>query len=117
MGWWVGKETVCRVEERIAPEEWLYMDIVVSMYSPIVASIAEQEEVCECIELLKKSFGIGQQCRYTNANAKRRAKVKKRRVTKERQRKRQSEEWTCCLRFTLKPKGASVVSGWHYQRI
>ena len=45
--------------------------------SSIIACLAEQEEVCECMESLKKSFGIGQQCGYTNANAKRRAKVKK----------------------------------------
>ena len=37
------------------------------------------------MELLEKSFGVGQQCGCTNANA-------KRRTTKERQRKRHNKE-------------------------
>ena len=77
MGWWVGKETVHGVEERIVPEEWSYMDIVARMYSLIVASVAEREEVRECMELLKKSFGIGQQCGCANANVKRKANKEK----------------------------------------
>ena len=47
------------------------------VYSSIVACAVEREEVRECMELLKKSFGIGQQCGCANANAKRRAEVKK----------------------------------------
>ncbi|EJC97408.1 uncharacterized protein FOMMEDRAFT_163526 [Fomitiporia mediterranea MF3/22] len=75
IGWWEGKESVQGVRERIAPEEWSYMDIVASAYSPIVACVAEREEVRKCMELLKKSFGIGQQRGCANANAKRKASV------------------------------------------
>ncbi|EJC97447.1 uncharacterized protein FOMMEDRAFT_163299 [Fomitiporia mediterranea MF3/22] len=75
IGWWAGKESVQGVRERIAPEEWSYMDIVASAYSPIVACVAEQEEVRKCMELLKKSFSIGQQRGCANANAKRKASV------------------------------------------
>ncbi|EJD04705.1 uncharacterized protein FOMMEDRAFT_153777 [Fomitiporia mediterranea MF3/22] len=60
--------------------------------SSIVACAAEQEEEREYMELLKKSFSIGQQCGSANANAKRKRNVKKRRITKERQRKQQNEE-------------------------
>ena len=81
MEWWVGKESARGVGERIAPWEWSYIDIVASVCSSIVACAAEQEDVRE---LLKKLFGIGQQCRCANANAKRKAKREKRRTTKER---------------------------------
>ena len=47
------------------------------VYLSIVACTVEWEEVYRCMELLKKLFCIGQQYRYTNANAKRRVKVKK----------------------------------------
>ncbi|EJC97496.1 uncharacterized protein FOMMEDRAFT_24397, partial [Fomitiporia mediterranea MF3/22] len=59
MEWQVGKESMRGVRERIAPWEWLYIDIVASVCSLIVACAAEREEVCKCMELLKKSFGIG----------------------------------------------------------
>ncbi|EJC99661.1 uncharacterized protein FOMMEDRAFT_160087 [Fomitiporia mediterranea MF3/22] len=52
-------------------------DVVTSRYSSSVACAAEREVVRECMELLKKSFGIGQQCGCANANAKRKASVKK----------------------------------------
>ena len=45
MGWWVGKESARGVGERIAPEEWSYMDIVTGKCSPIVACVAEREDV------------------------------------------------------------------------
>ena len=43
----------------------------------IVACTAEQEEVCKCMRLLKKLFGIGQQCKCANAGVKRKANIKK----------------------------------------
>ncbi|EJC97635.1 uncharacterized protein FOMMEDRAFT_162658 [Fomitiporia mediterranea MF3/22] len=46
------------------------------MCSSIVACAAEQEEEREYMELLKNSFGIGQQCGSANANAKRKASIK-----------------------------------------
>ncbi|EJC97300.1 uncharacterized protein FOMMEDRAFT_24577, partial [Fomitiporia mediterranea MF3/22] len=59
MEWWMGKESMQGVRERISPWEWLYIDIVASVCLPIIACAAEQEEVHKCIELLKKSFSIG----------------------------------------------------------
>ena len=73
------------VRERVALWKCLYMDVVASVRSSTVACAAEREEVRECLELLEKSFGVGQQCGCTNANA-------KRRTTKERQRKRHNKE-------------------------
>ncbi|EJD01803.1 uncharacterized protein FOMMEDRAFT_156930 [Fomitiporia mediterranea MF3/22] len=49
------------------------MDIVASVCSSIAACTAEREE---CMELLKKSFSVGQQCGCVNANANREASVK-----------------------------------------
>ena len=53
------------------------------VYSSIVACAVEREEVRECMELLKKSFGIDQQCGCVNANAKRKANVKKKKEDNE----------------------------------
>ena len=41
----MGKESARGVGERIAPEEWSYIDIVTSVRSQTVACVAEQEDV------------------------------------------------------------------------
>ncbi|EJD00272.1 uncharacterized protein FOMMEDRAFT_159971 [Fomitiporia mediterranea MF3/22] len=86
---WVRRERVYGVRERVSLWKWSYMDVVASVRSSIVACAAEREE---CMELLKKSFSVGQQCGCANANAKKEGERKKRRTTKERQRKQRSEE-------------------------
>ncbi|EJC99946.1 uncharacterized protein FOMMEDRAFT_159523 [Fomitiporia mediterranea MF3/22] len=70
-GW--GRRVRAGVGERIVPWEWSYMDIVASVCSSIAACAAEREE---CMELLKKSFSVGQQCGCVNANSNRKASVK-----------------------------------------
>ena len=79
---WVEKASAYGVRDRLAPWEWSYMDIVASVCSSIGACAAERE-VRECMELLKKSFGIDQQCGCVNANAKRKANVKKKKEDNE----------------------------------
>ena len=54
------------------------MDMVASVCSSIVACAAEWKKyVNTYMEILKKSFGIGQQCGCTNANVKRKANKEK----------------------------------------
>ena len=128
----MGKESVCGVKGRIAPEEWSYMDIVVSVCSPIVACIAEREEVRKCVELLNQSFSIGQQCGCVNECKKESKHNKKEDNEGEAMQEveqgaggmkgrqevgrrgmstivRVIMKWTDCLRFTLKDGVASWV--------
>ena len=71
------KSKTYSIGEMAIPYEWSYMDIVASVCLSIVACTVEREEVCRCMELLKKSFSIGQQRGCAIAKAKMKANVKK----------------------------------------